>query len=202
MPKRPPKEKLEFANFNAEWLNTPSPFNELDNEWLRIIVFFVFHIPVQGVSARGTTLSAFHWGEKSRSDDFKLLKSRLIAYAGIEKDQFKSVDKWEDMRPALSDNGLLVFPQDLQDIRITYRNDKGGVCDSLCNHIRNSFAHGRLAFYEVEGNTYIAMEDIDSKHTITARMILSKTILLRWIEIISLGPFISKEELDKKFGIM
>ncbi len=39
MSKRPPKEQLEFTDFNAEWLNTPSPFNELDDEWLRIIVF-------------------------------------------------------------------------------------------------------------------------------------------------------------------
>lgn len=202
MAKRPPDEELEFAQFNAPWLNTPSPFNTLDDSWMKIIVFFVFHIPVQGVSARGTTLSAFRWGEKSKSDDFKLLKSRLMTYAGIGKKQFISVDKWEDMRSALSDNGLINFPQNLHDIRVTYRNDKGGVCDSLCNHIRNSFAHGRLAFYDIENDTYIAIEDIDSKHTVTARMILSKSVLLRWMEIIRLGPFISKEELDKKFGVI
>ena len=106
------------------------------------------------------------------------------------------------MRHSLSDNELIVFPQNLQDIRVTYRNDKGGICESLCNHIRKSFAHGRLAFYKIGDDTYISMEDIYGQRTITARMILNKTILLRWIEIISLGPFISESDLDKKFGFI
>ena len=94
MAKRPPDEELEFAQFNAPWLNTPSPFNTLDDSWMKIIVFFVFHIPVQGVSARGTTLSAFRWGEKSKSDDFKLLKSRLMTYAGIGKYAICIIRQW------------------------------------------------------------------------------------------------------------
>ena len=193
MAKRPPNEELVFSDFNADWLNTPSPFNELDNEWIRIIVFFVFHIPVRGVSARGTTLSAFHWGEKSKTNDFKLLKARLVSCAGMEDGRFKSVDKWEEMRTALSDNNLMWFPGNGHNVRVTFRNDKGGVCESLCNHIRNSFAHGRLAFFVYDDETYIALEDIDNKYTVTARMILTKNILLRWMEIIQAGPFQSQE---------
>ena len=199
MGKRPPNECLIFADFNPEWLNTPSPFDELDEEWVSIIIFFVFHIPVANVSARGTTLQAFHWGEKSKNDDFKLLKSRLINYAEMDEDEFKAVDAWIEVKEALKNNNLIDFPLDITKPRLTFRKDKCGVCESLCNHIRNSFAHGRLAFYKENSETYVAMEDIDDKHTVSARLILSKTILKRWIEIIRCGPFETNCELDKKF---
>lgn len=160
----------------------------------------MFHIPVYGVSARGTTLSAFHWGEKSKNDDYKLLKSRLIKYGEMSRESFMCIENWEDMRPSLSANQLIDFPREYNNLRLTYRKDKSGVCDSLCSHIRNAFAHGSLAFYLANGETYIVMEDIDKQRTVTARMILSKTVLYRWMRIIQLGPFKSDAELDKEFS--
>ncbi len=201
MAKRPPNDELIFADFDAEWLNTPSPFDELDDDWISIIKFFVFHIPVKGVSARGRTLSNYHWGEKSKQNDFKVLKARLIAFGNMNEDAFKCVDNWNEMQNALSGNSLIAFPSDITNARVTYRNDKGGVCESLCNHIRNAFAHGRLAFYQQDEETYIALEDIDDKKTVTARMMLSKTILLRWIKIIEAGPFSTEDDLKQALAL-
>ena len=197
MAKRPDDSELTFADFDAEWLNTPSPFDELDADWVKIIVFFVFHVPVKNVSARGTTLSRFHWGEKNKTDDLKQLKKRLIKYSTMQTETFKSVDLWKDLKGNLSDNDLLNFPSDVNRERITYRNDKGGINESLFNHLRNSFAHGRLSFYAIAGDTIIVLEDIDNKKTVTARLILRKSTLLKWIIVIQKGPFISDEELDR-----
>ncbi len=99
------------------------------------------------------------------------------------------------MRESLRNNDLLNFPHDTFKERITYRNDKGSENESLFNHIRNAFAHGRLAFYKKEAEIFIALEDIDDQRTITARMILSKKTLLNWIEVTQKGPDIEEEKL-------
>ena len=198
MAKKPSKDKLISVNLHEEWLDTPSPFDSLDDDWNKIIRFYVFHVPVEGVSARAKTLKQFGWGNKSRSNDFKLLKARLTEVAQLNGKQINSIDKWEEVKQAFIDNNLEEFPSDYTTVRLTFRKDKSGICESLCNHIRNSFAHGRVAFYENAGEVYIAMEDIDKDRDVTARLILNKTILLRWIVVITEGPLIDKNDLYKK----
>ena len=63
-------------------------------------------------------------------------------------------------------------------------------------HIRNSFAHGRLAFYNNDNEVYIAMEDIDNNKHVSARMILSKKTLINWKIIIESGPNMKTKELE------
>ncbi len=201
MAKKPDKSQLISVNFHEKWLDTPSPFDSLDSEWLEIIIFFVFHVPAEGVSARGKTLDQFGWGKKSKAHDFKQLKDRLMKVANIDETKFVHIDKWIDMKDGLIDNDLEVFPNDVDNPRLTFRKHKSGIGDSLCSHIRNSFAHGRLAFFDKEGEIYVAMEDIDNQKDVTARMILSKTILKRWIIVISEGPYAKKEDVYRKCGI-
>ena len=90
-----------------------------------------------------------------------------------------------------------MFPTDITRERVAYRKAKSGESDSLLSHIRNSFAHGRLSFYAKGEDVYIAMEDIDNKKHISARMILNKQTLLRWKTIIEAGPSMAEEELEK-----
>ena len=40
------KESCVIAD-NDEWLQTPSPFEAIDEDMKIIIIFFVFHIPVE-----------------------------------------------------------------------------------------------------------------------------------------------------------
>lgn len=201
MAKKPDKSKLISVNFHEKWLETPSPFDNLDDGWVKIIVFFVFHVPAEKVSARARILKQFGWGQKSKTDDYKSLKKRLITVAEMSEDKFKYVDNWIDLKDAYRDNNLMVFPEDYKDQRLTYRNDKGGINESLFGHIRNSFAHGRLAFFDQDGETYVVMEDIDKQTDVTARMILSKTILQRWVIVISEGPYAKEDDVYKKCGL-
>mgnify|MGYP000277800052 CR=1 FL=1 len=194
------KQGMIYASFDAEWLNTPSPFQQLDNDWIKIIIFYVFHIPVSGISARGGSLSAYQWGEMSKKNDFKLLKKKLIFDAQIEDKHFRCVEKKEEMEKALTENDLINFPLNITAQRITFKKHKSGMNESLLSHIRNSFAHGRLAFYMEGGETYVAMEDIGSQGLVTARMILSKSTLMKWKQTIENGPYIARAVInnDKK----
>lgn len=199
---QPVVEDYITVESNPEWLNTPSPFDELDEDWISIIVFFVFHVPVSDVSARAKSLECYQWGAKSKKDDYKKLKRRLIKYGNMSKESFICEGGWASLRQSIIDNDLFYgFPHVINRERVTFRKSKLGENDSLLSHIRNSFAHGRLSFYRENDSTYIAMEDIDDKKHVSARMILSKVTLLRWKEIISLGPFVNDNELDARFGL-
>jgi len=192
------KDKGVYAELDAAWLNTPSPFAQLDDDWIKIIIFYVFHVPVSGLSARGGALSVYKWGENNNKNDFKILKAKLMLDAGMCESQFCCVESIEKMREALVDNNLYQFPKEIEMERVTYRKTKTGINDSLLAHIRNSFAHGRLSFYDINNEIYVAMEDLAGKNQVSARMILSKTTLLKWKETIEDGPAIAKDIIKKK----
>ena len=63
---QPASDDYIVAENSPTWLNEPSPFNELDDEWISIIVFYVFHVPVSDASARAKPLEFYKWGEKSK----------------------------------------------------------------------------------------------------------------------------------------
>lgn len=199
---KPNPEDYIIAQDNPDWLNTPSPFDALDDDWISIIVFFVFHVPIINTSARAKTLESYGWGKKSKKDDFKQLKRRLIKYGNMHKKDFFCEDSWAKLKESIIKKDLYEkFPHDICRERVAYRKNKSGENDSLLSHIRNSFAHGRLAFIKENEVTYIVMEDVVDKNHVSARMILSKTTLLRWKMIISSGPYVSDDKYNELFGM-
>lgn len=198
--KQPTSDDYLIAEENQLWLSTPSPFDVLDNEWYQIIIFYVFHVSVAGVSARAKPLDSYGWGLKSKNNDLKQLKKRLIKYSGMTKEEFQCKDTWASLKQAFQETDLYVFPTNTTRERVAYRKTKFGENDSLLSHIRNSFAHGRLSFHANGEDVYVAMEDIDDKKHISARMIVSKQTLLRWKIIIESGPFISEDTLEEKMS--
>ena len=190
------KENCVIAN-NDEWLQTPSPFDVIDEDMKIIIIFFVFHIPVEGVSARGKSLKEYGWGKKSKTNDFKELKRRLIEFGEMNEKYFVCEDNFEKLKSALTKNQLIDFPKDIENQKVVFKKDKSSMIDSLIFHIRNAFAHGRVALYK--NGQYIVMEDINPKSkVISARMILKKETLMKWIYIIRKGPLAEENELKKE----
>jgi hypothetical protein len=59
---------------------------------------------------------------------------------------------------------------------------------SVFAHIRNSFSHGRLNMIDnvIENDYVFVMEDVH-RGNVTARIILRKSTLLRWINTIEQG---------------
>ena len=185
----------------CEWLNQPSPFEDMDDDWIKILVFYLFHVPVDGLSARGKTLAAFRWGEKSKQEDYKELKSRLMKYSEcFNAENFICVETYEKLIDALNNLDLFDFPKDKSNARAVFRKTKSGENDSLLAHIRNALAHGRIAQHRIGGEMYIVLEDLERNKAVSARMIIPKKTLLRWISIIQAGPFISNEELSARLN--
>ena len=117
IPKPTPDDYL-IAEDSPRWLSTPSPFDTLDNEWYQIIIFYVFHVPVSGVSARAKPLDSYGWGVKSGNADFKLLKKRLIKYSSIKETLFRCEDVWAHLKQAFQVTNLSDFPTDITRERV------------------------------------------------------------------------------------
>lgn len=62
----------------------------------------------------------------------------------------------------------------------------------VLRHLRNGFAHGRTYIKRTKNQTYIMIEDFDTSHRCSARMIITKAILDRWRKLITEGNILQK----------
>ena len=179
---------------NPNWLKWIAPEKFNDESLFRIVIFFVFHSPCETLSAMGKPLIEYGWSKKPWFKP-ESLKWNLIANTSNNlnnKEQGKtqfiySVEKVGDMSQALRKADLEEgFLNNHSFERVVILNSKKNQFMSLFAHIRNSFAHGRLNMIECinENNDCIfLMEDVNS-HDVTARIVIRKSTLLRWIDII------------------
>lgn len=158
-----------------------------DRDLLRIIVFFVFHSPCEGLSAMGCSLEEYNWKTPWRKPYW--LNKQLKRSASNYKLLY-SADSYKAMNEALAKANLLDnFPSDLSTERISAYDCKKNQFQSVFYHIRNAFAHGRFSLVDINGECVLILEDRknNSSQMISARMILKKSTLIKWIEIIEAG---------------
>lgn len=84
------------------------------------------------------------------------------------------------------------FPCDLSYERICIYDNQSNQFMSVFYHIRNAFAHCRLNMVEVDGECVFILEDVQPTRNInqlkvSARMILRKSTLIKWIDLIEKG---------------
>jgi hypothetical protein len=96
----------------------------------------------------------------------------------------------------LNDN----FPSDLSRERICIYDNQKNQFMSVFYHLRNSFAHCRLNMVDVDGECVFILEDVQPNQKsdqlkVSARMVIKKSTLLKWIDIIEGGE---KEFSTKK----
>lgn len=65
---------------------------------------------------------------------------------------------------------------------------------SICYHIRNAFAHGRLAMYDYKNceDIVFVLEDGVKKNgefQVRSRMVLKKSTLIKWMQILKSGTY-------------
>ena len=197
--KKSEKDNYIYVADSPDWLKTDSPFDQLDDDWHKIIVFFVLHVPAEGVSFRSKSLASYGWGSKSGQDDFKRLKARLIKYSGMSVEDFVCVNSYKKLKVKLQHMDLEEFNPQIERQIIIIRKDKSGENESLFSHIRNAFAHGHVSFINIKDDVAVILEDINNEKAVSARMIIYKSSLLNWIKVIEAGPFISNDDLDKEF---
>jgi hypothetical protein len=84
------------------------------------------------------------------------------------------------------------FPLDFSKERVCIYDNQGNQFQSVFYHLRNALSHGRINMVDVNGECIFILEDVQSKQNeeklkVSARMILRKSTILKWIEIIESG---------------
>lgn len=184
------KNEGYYVDKNPNWLNWIAPEKFNDKDLFKIVVFFVFHSPCNGLSARQISLSDYGW--KTPWKKPYSLKKRLKESAS-NYNLLYSAQKYDGMETALKKADLLDgFPKDITRERVCFYNGQRNQFMSVFYHLRNAFAHCRLNLVDIDGECYFVMEDVlpnknGDKVKLSARMILKKSTLLKWIDLIKDG---------------
>lgn len=187
-----------YVNRSEDWLRWIAPEEFNDEDLFRIVVFFVFHSPCSTLSSMSRTLDVYGWNTpwgkpyylnkqlKRSSSNYNLLFS-ACNYNAIE-DALRNANLWKD------------FTNDLRTERICIYDNMHNQFLSVFYHIRNALAHCRINIVDVDGECVFIMEDVvpERKHDrlkLSARMIIKKSTLLNWIDLIEGGEQEYKSEI-------
>jgi len=185
-----------YVESTPQWLSEIST-TEYDEEFIRIIDFFLFHSPVPGQSARCKTLAEYGWRAPWKKPYWlnKQLKQSTSNYELLYTSNNQGCME-ENLESANLKDG---FPSNISIERICVVNNKNNQFMSVFYHLRDAFAHGRFNIEDVDGQKIFIMEDVASTKgemlPVTGRMIIRKESLINWINIIEAGE---KEYEDEK----
>ena len=177
------------TNLKPDWVKDNNIFFE-DERFIRIIKFFVVHCPCNDVSAKQISLSDYGWSNPWSKPYYLNKQLKEVA----NKDLLLCVaSNYDNMEKELHNAALYpMFPSDLSNERICIYDCKKNQFMSIFYHIRNAFAHGRFDFRILNDEEYYILEDVQPRKNtrelkVSARMILKKSTLIKWIDIIENG---------------
>lgn len=213
----------EIASLQPGWVKKdfPPTFTK-DEDFFRIINFFVFHAFRPNRSSNGKTMEDYGWPKNVWRNTSEVgLKDVLLYTAGlhqrmnkvdlvtrqpITEETFVSCQKIDDMSAACQ---RALVQHDFTRVRgvnrIAIYNSEGNQMLSVFDHIRNALAHGRFTVYKdgmiamESGKMIYVRERHKNKLDIRARMLIKKENLIEWIDIIESGrldPKVVKEIED------
>lgn len=175
---------------NPEWLKWIATEQFNDYDLFKIVIFFVFHSPCKNLSSMGKSLSEYGWNTPWKKPYY--LNKQLRQVASNYNILF-SADEYNKMDTVLEKADLKdSFPSDFSHERICIYDNQKNQFLSVFYHIRNAFAHCRLNMVDVNGECVFILEDVvknknSDKLKVSARMILRKSTLLKWIDLIENG---------------
>lgn len=179
-----------YASRNAAWLQWIAPDRFNDADLFRIVTFFVFHSPCPELSSMGRSLSEYGWSAPWRKPYYL---NRQLRQAATNYNLIYSADGYDAIEVALEKASLKDnFPSDLETERICIYDNQNNQFLSVFYHLRNAFAHCRLNMVDVDGDCIFVIEDVQPKRNnqqlkVSARMILRKSTLIKWIDLIEAG---------------
>lgn len=175
---------------NPEWINWIAPDSFEDKDLFKIVIFFLFHSPCENLSSIRRTLSEYGWTVPWKKPYYLNKQLRQVA---SNYELLFSVKGYNEMDIALAKADLYdAFPSNLARERICIYDNQGNQFLSVFYHIRNAIAHCRLNMVDVDGECVFIFEDVQPKKNsnqlkVSARMILRKSTLLKWIDLIENG---------------
>ena len=179
-----------FSDRNPDWIRWIAPEHFNDQDLFKIVIFFVFHSPCSNLSSMGKTLDEYGWSAPWRKPYYL---NKQLRQASLYELVVYSAKGYNEMDVALEKADLKeTFPSDFSRERICIYDNQGNQFLSVFYHIRNAFAHCRLNMVDVDGECVFIFEDVQPKKNsnqlkVSARMILRKSTLLNWIDLIENG---------------
>ena len=179
-----------FSDRNPDWIRWIASEHFNDQDLFKIVIFFVFHSPCSNLSSMGKTLDEYGWSAPWRKPYYL---NKQLRQASLYELVVYSAKGYNEMDVALEKADLKeTFPSDFSRERICIYDNQGNQFLSVFYHIRNAFAHCRLNMVDVDGDCVFIFEDVQPKKNsnqlkVSARMILRKSTLLKWIDLIENG---------------
>lgn len=179
-----------FSDRNPDWIRWIAPEHFNDQDLFKIVIFFVFHSPCSNLSSMGKTLDEYGWSAPWKKPYYL---NKQLRQASLYELVVYSAKGYNEMDVALEKADLKeTFPSDFSRERICIYDNQGNQFLSVFYHIRNAFAHCRLNMVDVDGDCVFIFEDVQPKKNsnqlkVSARMILRKSTLLKWIDLIENG---------------
>lgn len=184
----------EYDSTGSSWITALDERNFSDDNFQKILSFFLIHTPVISLFAQAKDLHSHGWSSPWNK---KYYLNKQLKEASSNYNLIFSTKKYDVMSDAITKADLRTnFLTDLQTERIAIyiSNKDQSQFISVFNHIRNSIAHARFVIRkaEIEGRykrVYVFQDGKLEKNgfKISARMVLREETLLKWIDIISGG---------------
>lgn len=179
-----------YVDHKPPWMRWIEPERFEDKEFFRIVTFFVFHSPCAKLSSMCRSLEEYGWKTPWRKPFYL---NKQLKQASSNPQLLFSAQNYNTLELALDKANLKDnFPSDLGTERICIYNNMNNQFLSTFYHLRNAFAHCRLSMVDVDGECVFILEDMlyekkSNRYKLSARMILRKTTLLKWIDLIEGG---------------
>lgn len=158
-------------------------------EYLKLLDFFIIKNP-SIKDKKPISVKFYNIKEKWGDDCWKKedsLKQKLIESFDCFENSIRKFNSAKDSKQSIKFLGLDDTKLFDDKVRIAFEDVCNNIFLSIFRHIRNGFAHGRFYCYKFEKTKMIFIEDVN-KDNVTARITIPISLLLNWIDIITMKP--------------
>lgn len=182
---------------NEPWLYTKTGKDFFDDDYHRIIEFYVLHSPCKNSSYTACTLEKLGWKNPWYSKKFRKVFDDIPGFN--EGDSFRHHKSTNHFNEMWDDAGWgEFFSIEQKEFAVFIYSGESNPRMDLLHHIRNSFAHGRFAVKRKNKEYYIYFEDVTTINgvkglVVNARICLKKSTMIRWLDVFEKKNDIAKE---------
>lgn len=194
------KESLNLEDYihvspNPSWIDASETEGMIDDNFHRIMDFYVVFCMCSNYSTQGRTLSSYGWKDKPWNT-YSYLKKELEYCRDTEICHQRKAVSWKRLKETIEKN----LDSEWYDINTEYAYFSSVETNefmSLFYHIRCALAHGRFSIKQHENERFYLFENgvqWGRLFYVKARCCIKETTLLHWIDVIRTKA--SKPERD------
>lgn len=184
----PPKiERQDYIEVNPDekWLHMPVEDDFYDENYYRIIDFYVLHTPCKS-SYTPRTLEKMGWINPWHSSKFRDAFDNVPGF--VENQNFRMANSKKEFLTIWNSSSLDDFStKEPTEFAVFTDSGEGNPRMNLLHYIRNAFAHGRFSVKKYQQEFYISLEDVTTLKGlagifVSARICLKKSTLITWLD--------------------